>query len=417
MKATESSNTSIFANPSAKKRALGLIFFIMLMDIVGLTIIIPVAPFIVERYTKDAFAVTALTGIYAAAQFFAAPLLGNISDRIGRRPVLLICVLGSALGYFMFGLGGSLWVLFLSRVIDGFTGGNLSTASAYIADISTPEERPKNFAMIGIAFGLGFILGPALGGLASQISIDAPAFLAGIISLVSVAVMYFMLPESLPKERREKKALILRDANPLIAIGEMARKPGMLLLFSISLIFAFVFNGLNTVLGKYVAERYGAQPGEISTLFVVAGIITAISQATLVERTVKRFGEKTMTIVALVGLCLGSIVIAFAPAFWWLYPTPLLRNGLGGFIWGTLAAMTANKVLPREQGKLAGVNTALQSLMGVLGPLAAGLAYDYILPNAPFWIGAIIFAVGALIALRIQVTPKQPPVGMPQPTH
>ena len=405
-----------FASEAAKKRALGLIFFIMLMDIVGLTIIIPVAPFIVARYTNDAFAVTALTGIYAAAQFFAAPLLGNISDRVGRRPVLLLCVLGSAFGYFIFGLGGALWVLLVSRVIDGITGGNLSTASAYIADISKPEERSKNFAMIGIAFGLGFILGPALGGLASQISIDAPAFLAGIISLVSVAVMYFMLPESLPKERREQTALRLRDANPLFAIDEMARKPGMGLLFVISIIFAFVFNGLNTVLGKFVAERFAVQPWEISLLFVVAGIITAISQATLVERTVKRFGEKTMTIVALVGLCLGSLSIAFAPAFWWLYPTALLRNGLGGFIWGTLAALTASKVQPREQGKLAGVNTALQSLMGVLGPLAAGIAYDAIRPNAPFWMGAVLFAVGALVSLRIQ-NPIARPVGTAPAMH
>src|SRR5262245_20121096 len=162
----------------SNKRALGLIFLIMLMDIIGLTIIIPVAPFIVQRFSQDALMVTALTGIYAAAQFLAAPALGKISDRVGRRPVLLVCILGSALGYFIFGIGGALWILFLSRLIDGISGGNLATASAYIADISAPEERPKNFGMIGMAFGLGFIIGPALGGALSTISIDAPAFAA-----------------------------------------------------------------------------------------------------------------------------------------------------------------------------------------------------------------------------------------------
>ena len=405
------------ADPGTKKRALSLIFLIMLMDIIGLTIIIPVAPFIVQRYTHDAFAVTLLTGIYAAAQFVAAPFLGNISDRVGRRPVLLVSVLGSALGYFLFGIGGAFWILLVSRVIDGITGGNLSTASAYIADVSTPEERTKNFGMIGIAFGLGFILGPALGGLASQISIDAPAFLAGIISLISVGVMYFMLPESLPKERREHAPLTLRDANPLISIGEMARKPGLAHLFVITCIFAFVFNGINSTLGVFVAQQFKAQPWEISVLFVVGGLVTAVVQAGFVEKVTKRFGEKTMTIVALISLCLGALSIAFAPAFWWLYPTTILRNGIGGFIWATLGSLAAARVLPREQGKLAGVNTALQSLMAVFGPLAAGIAYDSIMPNAPFWIGAVIFAVGAIVALGIQVPARQPLTAAPTTAH
>ena len=182
--------------PVQVKRTLSIVFFVMLMDIIGLSILFPVAPFIVQRYSTSAVTVTLLSGIYAAAQFFAAPAMGNISDRVGRRPVLLISVFGSAIGYFIFGIGGALWILFLARIIDGITGGNLSTASAYIADVSPPADRAKNFGLIGVAFGLGFILGPALGGLVSQISIDAPAFLAGILSLRSVGVMYFALPES-----------------------------------------------------------------------------------------------------------------------------------------------------------------------------------------------------------------------------
>src|SRR5512140_2028559 len=145
------------------KRVLRIIFFIMLMHIVGMSIIFPVAPYIVQRYSKDALMLTMLTVIYAGAQFFAAPALGKISDRVGRRPVLLVSVFGSAIGYFIFGIGGALWVLFLSRLIDGLTGGNLSTAAAYIADVSKPEERARNFTLIGMAYGFGFILGPALG--------------------------------------------------------------------------------------------------------------------------------------------------------------------------------------------------------------------------------------------------------------
>ena len=198
---------SMSQSAQATRRAFGLIFFIMLMDIVGLSILVPVAPYIVREFSNDALMVTMLTVIYAGALFVSAPILGKISDRVGRRPVLLVSVFGSAMGYFIFGIGGALWVLFLSRLIDGITGGNLSTAAAYIVDVSKPEERAKNFTLIGMAYGLGFIVGPAVGGVLGQISLNAPLFAAGVISLFSVALIYFTLPESLSKERRETKPL------------------------------------------------------------------------------------------------------------------------------------------------------------------------------------------------------------------
>ena len=155
---------SLKRTPRKSTATLGLIFSIMLMDIVGITVLSPVAPYIVQRYNSEALMVTMITVIYAAAQFFAAPLLGKLGDRYGRRPVLLVSVLGQGIAYAIFGLGGSLWVLFVARFIGGVTGGNLSTATAYIADVSTPEERSNNFTLIGMAWGLGLILGPGLGG-------------------------------------------------------------------------------------------------------------------------------------------------------------------------------------------------------------------------------------------------------------
>jgi multidrug resistance protein len=387
---------------SKDKRALSMIFFVLLMDVVGLSILYPIAALIVQRYNSDAFTVTLLTGIYAAAQFFAAPLLGNISDRVGRRPVLLVSVFGSAIGYFIFGIGGALWILFLARLIDGITAGNLSTASAYIADVSLPHERAKNFALIGVAFGLGFIIGPALGGLVGQISLEAPAFLAGILSLVSVAGIYFFLPESHPIERREKSPFQLKNLNPLLSIGEIVNRPGMPLLMFIQCIFALTFNGVISTLPVYLRDVFSARQGEIAGLFVVGGIITMIMQAKFVQPLIQRFGEKTMTIVSLVSLSIGTLLIGLVPSYAWLYPTLLLRNGLGGIFWGTIAAMTASKVQPREQGKLAGVNTGLQSSMAIFGPIGAGLAYDNIMPGAPFWIGAILFSSAALISFAIQ---------------
>src|SRR5512138_2307782 len=207
-------------DPQTTKRVLRLIFFIMLMDIVGMSILFPVAPYIVQRYSDNALMVTMLTVIYAGAQFFAAPALGKISDRLGRRPVLLVSVFGSAVGYFVFGMGGALWVLFLARLIDGITGGNISTASAYIIDVSKPEERAKNFTLLGIAYGVGFILGPALGGVLGQWNVNAPAYAAGVIFLTSTALVYFLLPESLPEGRRAKGPLRVNDLNPFASIAQ-----------------------------------------------------------------------------------------------------------------------------------------------------------------------------------------------------
>src|SRR5688572_25866902 len=221
----------------ANKAALGFIFAVILLDLVGLTILIPVQVYIVRQYSDDALMVTLMMVIYAAAQFFAAPLLGALSDRYGRRPVLLLSVLGSAFGYYLFGVGGALWVLLLSRLIDGITGGNLATASAYIADITPRHERAKSFALLGAAFGLGFILGPALGGLLSQISLTAPAYAAGTLSLLSAVVGFFVLPESLPREQRTSGPLRLAEVNPFALIGELLRRPVLNALLLIQCLF------------------------------------------------------------------------------------------------------------------------------------------------------------------------------------
>ncbi len=389
------------------RRSLNLIFLVMLMDIIGLTIIIPVAPYVVRRYSSEALMVTALSGLYAAMQFLAAPALGKISDRVGRRPVLLISVFGSAIGYIVFGIGGALWVLFLSRIIDGITGGNLSTASAYIADVSTPQNRTRNFGRIGMAFGLGFILGPALGGATSQISIDAPAFTAGILSLINVVLIYFLLPESLPVEKREHTALRARDFNPLVAISEMARKPGLGVLLLVMAIFAFAFNGANSSTNVFYVSRFTAEPWQIGLLFMMGGGVTFTTQSWLVQPVVGRLGEKTMAIASLVAQAAGMVLITLVPQFWLLYPITILQNGIGSFVWSTMGSLSASKVAPREQGNLAGVNAALQSLMGVFGPFAAGAAFDHIMPGAPLLGAAILFAAAALIMAGVKVS-RQP---------
>lgn len=389
--------------PQTNKTALGLIFFVMLMDIIGLSILGPVAPYIVKQYSDDALMITMLTVIYAGALFFAAPALGKISDRVGRRPVLLVSVFGSAIGYFVFGIGGALWVLFLSRLIDGITGGNLSTAAAYIADVSKPEERAKNFTLIGMAYGVGFILGPALGGVLGQISLDAPLFAAGVVSLLSVGMIYFLLPESLPREKRETTPLRLRDFNPFVSISGMARKPGIGLLLLVTALFNFTFDGINSTAGVFVVDKFAAPPWTLGLLFVIAGLATAIMQGTLVRTMIPKYGEKTMAIVSLSGEGIGALLILLAPVFWMLYPIFFLQSMVVSFIFSALSTLAANKVSDHEQGQLAGVSAAVNGLVAALGPLWAGVVYDRVMIGAPFWMGAILLGIACLLMAQVQV--------------
>lgn len=385
-----------------KNHMLNLIFFIMLMDIVGMTILFPVAPYIVQHYSSEALMVTLLSVIYAGGQFFAAPALGKISDRVGRRPVLLLCVLGSAIGYFIFGAAGALWVLFLSRLLDGITGGNISTASAYIADISKPEERAKNFTLVGMAYGIGFILGPALGGILGQLNPNAPAYLAGGIFLISTALVYFLLPESLPVERRVMDKMALQDFNPLASISQIAFKPGLGIILLVVALFNFCFNGVNSVMGVFIKDKFDASPITLGLLLVSSGLSLALMQATLIKRFVPRYGEKRMAMLGLLASVIGWPLFMIASSVWMLFPIIFLQVGLMGFLWAASSAMAANRVSEQEQGQLAGVNTALYGLMAMLGPLWAGIVYDHIMPSAPFWMGAIILGVACLLMAQVR---------------
>jgi MFS transporter, DHA1 family, tetracycline resistance protein len=377
-----------------------LIFVILLMDIVGLLVLSPVAPFLVRQYSDKALDVTLIVVIYAAAQFFAAPLMGKLGDRYGRRPVLLVSLLGQAGGYLLFGLGGALWVLFLARFIGGVTGGNLSTASAYIADISKPEERPKNFALIGIAWSLGLILGPALGAVLGKISLQAPAFTSAGLSLLNVILGVFLLPESLPKELRQTAPLRMRDFNPIASILEMAVKPGLGGLLLATALFNFAFNGVSSTSNLFMIDKFSADPGQVGSLMMLAGFSLAVVQFMLVQRVVRWFGEKRVALTGMIGQGLGYLAIFFAPLFWMVFPINMLVTAMGGFIWPTMTTLNTSRVQHREVGLLMGVTTAIGSLMNIVGPLTAGVVYDQVMVGAPYWMGALLLLLAALVLWR-----------------
>ena len=383
-----------------KTFALGLIFAIMLMDIVGLLILAPVAPFIVQRYSNAALAVTMITVIYAAGQFIAAPFMGKLGDHYGRRPVLLISLVGQALGYAIFGLGGALWVLFLARLVGGITGGNFSTATAYLADISAPHERAKNFTLIGIAWSMGLILGPAAGAVLGEINLAAPAYVAAGLSLLNVLLGIFILPESLPKEQRSTTRLVFKDINPLSSIASMARKPGLGILLLVTALFNFAFNGIGSTSSLFFIKKFGVEPSQVGWLMVLAGIALGVVQFLLVQRTVRRFGEKTVAVTSLSALSLGELAIFFAPLLSWLYPINMLVTAISGFVFPTLTTLNTARVEHREVGLLMGVTTAIASLMNIFGPIWAGVVFDRVMVGAPYWMGAGIIGLAALLLWR-----------------
>jgi MFS family permease len=254
-----------------------------------------------------------------------------------------------------------------------------------------------------MAFGLGFILGPTLGGLLSQISLSAPAYAAGLASLLSAIVGFFVLPESLPPEKRAPTALKLNDLNPFPAIFEMLRRPGVGTLLIVQCVFLFVFAGRNSILTVFLIDSFQVQPAQLAALFATGGLVMAIVQGGLIGPLVKRFGEKSVGLSGLFLQAIMSVGLYLAPAFWMMYPLNALTTGASGLIWPTMGALIANSVPQDELGKVNGVNTALGSLMSVFGPLWAGTMYDNVSPGAPFWLGAVILIAGCVLLLRVKV--------------
>jgi len=378
----------------AGRRPLTFIFLTVFLDLLGVGILVPVLPFIVAQFRTDALTVGLLSLTFAAAQFLASPVLGAWSDRVGRRKVLLMSVLGTSVGYFIFGAAQVLWLLFLARLIDGFTGGNVSTAQAYIADVSAPEDRAKNFGLIGAAFGLGFIIGPALGGILSHWSLRAPAYAAGVLSLVTVTFGFLVLPESLPAERRIKAPFRLGDLHPLGHLGEAVRRPGIARIFAAFFAMNFAMSGLQSNFAVFTHARFGLGPQGNALLFTLVGVVGVLVQGVLLRRIPTAGHERPIAMAGLLLMALGFASTAFVPAIAWLYPAIALL-ALGSAAAGPmLTSEVSRSVTGSEQGWVLGSLQSVASLTRIAGPLWAGLVFDHIGPGAPYWSGALWVLAG-----------------------
>ncbi len=366
----------------------------------GAGILVPVIPFVVKPYRTDALTVGLLALAFSAAQFLASPLLGVWSDRKGRRPVLLICLLGTAAGYFLFGAANSLALLFAARLMAGFAGGSITTAQAYIADVSDPRDRAKNFGLIGAAFGLGFILGPAMGGALSHISLSAPAYASGALSLCTYVVATVLLKESLQLENRTGHRLTFADVNPLAqirrALNRIEFRELMLAVFALN----FGMAGLQTNFAVFTHARFGLDAAANAVLFAFLGVVAALTQGVLLRKLAPSVGEVRLAVFGALTFGGGFATLALSGSLPAVY-TSVALTALGfGLAAPALTGLVSRRAGVEQQGVILGTAQSVASLTRVIGPVWAGAIFDRIGPAAPYWTGAVFSVLAAFWAFH-----------------
>lgn len=380
--------------------ALTFLLITVFIDMLGLGVLIPVIPFVVAEFSPTAFTVGALSMAFALFQFVAAPVLGALSDRYGRRPLLLFSLAGSGVGYVVFALAQSLPVLFVARIIDGMSGGNISIAQAALADLSSPAERSKTFGLLGASIGLGFILGPAIGGaLSTAWGLKAPAIAAAALAFANTGFGWFALPESLPAARRRGGPLSFASLNPLASVVRGVTHPELGAILVAMFAFGVAFTGLQSNLAVFTRVRFGWGPGQNAVLFSLLGVMAAVSQAVLVRTVSARIGDHR---TAVAGLAIQAVAYAgtsLTPAAWLLFALGALISLGVGITTPTLQGIVSRRVPDHAQGAMLGTTQAISALTRIAGPLWAGLSFDWLGPGAPYWSGAIlILAAAALVA-------------------
>ena len=363
----------------------------------GYGIMLPLLPFFVQAQDGGAMIAGALSSLYASAQLFAGPVLGTLSDRFGRRPVLLLCLLGTSLGYLMLGLADSLPLIFLAVFIDGLTGANLTTAYAYIADVTTSENRARSIGMVGAAFGLGLMAGPALGGLLSRYGLFVPAFTASAIALSNVIFGFFVLPESLPEEKREIKPVsqMFNWGKQFTNLFRQANIQKFLVaLFLLNLAFA----GLQSNFPLYSNYRFHWTPSQNSLFYLYVGICAVFVQGFLFGKLQLRFGERRLAPFGLTLMAIGLAGMALARESWMLYPAvTIIALGTGTSI-PSLTALVSLRVSESGQGRLMGGTQTLLSLTNIIGPALAGISFEVIAFPAPYWLGSLLSIFALTVA-------------------
>ncbi|MBB3309158.1 DHA1 family tetracycline resistance protein-like MFS transporter [Rhizobium sp. BK196] len=405
-------------DPKFVRRGLFLVFIILFLDIIGIAIIMPVLPVYLEELTGGTVSDAAVDGgwlmlIYSLMQFLFAPLLGNLSDRFGRRPILLLSVLTFAFDNFICAIATSYWMLFVGRVLAGISGGSFATCSAYIADISNEENRAKNFGLIGIAFGVGFTVGPVIGGFLGEFGPRVPFFGAAALSFINFVAACFLLPETL--EEKNRRTFEWKRANPLGALRQMRHYPGIGWVCLVMFLF-FLAHAVYPSVWSFVSTfRYGWSEGQIGLSLGIYGIGAALVMGLVLPRVVPVLGEwKT----AVLGLCFSMVALSGYALAWegWVVYTVIVLTVMENVADPPLRSIAAGKVPPSAQGELQGALTSISSITTIIGPLIFTQMFGYFtkpdapitFAGAPYLLAAFFILVAAVVFLTRVTTSKAP---------
>ncbi len=394
---------------AGRKAALGFIFVTLFLDVLGLGIIIPVGPRLVESFVGGDTAEAArwlgwLVSVYAVVQFVFSPIIGSLSDRFGRRPILLASTLGQGLDYILLALTPSLGLFFVGRIIAGLTGASISTATAYIADVTPPEKRAQSFGMVGAAFGMGFVIGPALGGILGSYSLRLPFFVAAALTLLNAAYGFFVLPESLSKENRRPFSWL--QANPLGTILTLSKHPVVISLVGTLFLAGMAQRFLESTWVLSTKFRFGWTPLQTGLSLTAVGVGAAVVQGLLVRKIIPRLGERKTMVMALTVSVLANLGYALVPMGWMVFVI-LPLNAFGGLAQPASQGLMSKSVPADQQGMLQGGTSSLVSLTQIFGPpMATNLFAYFISPGAPvvfpgvsFFVGAILLAMALVLAI------------------
>ena len=382
-------------------KSLFSIIVVVFIDLLGFSLILPLLPYYAETFQASEFVTGLLVASYAAAQLIGAPVLGRLSDRFGRRPLLLASVFGTFVGFLLLGFANTLWMLFAARVIDGFTGGNLSIAQAYITDVTDAKDRSKGLGLIGAAFGLGFIIGPVTGGLLSQFGYAVPAFAAAAMSFANLALIYFWLPESLTAEKRAS-ATDKKPAFSLSALLTALQRPFTGSLLVTRFFFGLAFAIFQTIFSLYALTKFNLTATETGYVLTYVGLLSVITQGFLVGRITAKFREDILIVACVALMAVSLIGWALAPSVFALLVI-LTPTALSGGILNTLLSSTLTKaVSPQEVGGILGLSASVESATRIFAPVIGGALLQQVGTWAPGAFGAIVM-VGVFAYVFVKI--------------
>lgn len=381
-------------------RPLLIIFLTIFVNLVGFGIIVPLLPFYAETFGASPLLIGMLFGVFSLCQLVAAPILGDLSDRYGRRPVLIFSLAGTVISFVMLAVAQSITMLFLARIVDGLSGGNISTARAYVADVTEPKDRARAYGIIGAAFGLGFIFGPALSGLLAKVSYTAPIWAAAAITLVATLMAILWLPETVHRA-------VAGTGMPFRNLALMMQRPGLRRVLVIDFIYWFAFAIFQTTFALFVARRFGFDAPRTAYFFAAFGVLGVIIQGALIRPVVRRLGDKPTFIIGLVCAAIGLIGATLAHSVA-LFTMTLVPLALGiGFGHPTVSSLVSRAGRGDEQGRVQGAAGAMESLGRTLGPVWGSAALQRFGEAVPYLSAAGCIAVTLLISLTYTVTDSE----------